>query len=80
MSKTSIGHVRVGPSTMKRTTCHSLTLPYTVVLIIYSYASFGVGSASIYLLSRFFYLRVLAYPTPSIIKSANAIPSATIAQ
>jgi len=54
MSMMSIGHVSVGPNTMKITTCHSFTPPYTTVSLTYSYACFGVGKGSIYLMSRFF--------------------------
>ena len=54
MSITSIGHVSIGPNTMKITTCQSFTAPYTTVSLTYSYACFGVGKGSIYLMSRFF--------------------------
>ena len=50
----SIGHVSVGPNTMKTTTCQSFTPPYTTVSLTYSYVCFGVGKGSIYLMSRFF--------------------------
>jgi hypothetical protein len=82
MSMTSIGHVSVGPNTMKITTCQSFTLPYTTVSLTYSYVCFGVGKGSIYFLSRFFCygLRVDAYVSPPIKKRPNRIESAISTQ